>query len=227
MTFKEQSGFRKAHSTDSVLCYVSDVLYKEMDNGRLTGVVFLDLKKAFDTVDHGMLIDALSSYGITDIEKQWFTSYLQDRSQCTAIEKSLSQPRNVQLGIQQGSILGPQLFSLYVNTLPKSVKNGKVMTYADDTMLLYSATSVAEIESRLNEDLLNVNEWLREHRLVLNTAKTKYMIFGTPQKLKNITEPIDINVNQTQLERVYGYKYLGVFLDQYLNWNDHLENGNK
>ena len=101
------------------------------------------------------------------------------------------------------------------------------MMYADDTMILYSATSVADIESCLNEDLRHVNEWLHNHRLVLNTSKTKYMIVGTPQKLTNVKEPVDINVNHTQLERVYGYKYLGVFLDQSLNWSNHLENVNK
>ena len=134
----------------------------------------------------------------------------------------MSQPRNVQLGIQQGSILGPQLFSLYVNDLPSSVKNGRVMMYADDTMILYSATSGTEIQSRLNEDLHNVSHWLKENRLVLNTSKTKYMIIGTSQRLANV-EPVELQVDNTRLERVTFFKYLGVFLDQSLVWNDHLE----
>ena len=198
-----------------------------MDCGQLTGVVFLDLKKAFDTVDHNLLLSKLSLFGITDIELEWFSNYLHDRKQCTSIKNTLSLPAKVELGVPQGSILGPQLFSLFVNDLPTSVSKAQVVMYADDTMLMYSDKSLINIQSCLNNELNRVNEWLVKNRLVLNTSKTKYMIIGTPHKLSNINEPIVISVNNEPLERVYNFKYLGVYLDQSLNWNDHLEYNSK
>ena len=144
-----------------------------MDRCRLTGIVFLDLKKAFDTVDHNLLLSKLSAYAISD--SALFAIYLQDRLQSVCIGNNISKPASIQLGVPQGSILGPQLFTLFVNDLPNSVTIGQVIMYADDTTIMYSSTNSAEIETGLNADLDRVSVWLKRNRLILNTTKTKYV----------------------------------------------------
>ena len=180
-----------------------------MDNGRCCGVLFLDLKKAFDTVNHDILLQKLEGFGVEGTERLWFHSYLTNRMQRTIIDGSLSDPRTLTCGVPQGSILGPLLFILYINDLPDSITKCSVMLYADDTALYFSHRDPAAIERILNVELASVSEWFQVNRLTLNAGKTKFMIFGTSKRLTSTRELIVRILNET-IEHVKVFKCLDV-----------------
>ena len=182
-----QSGFRPKHSTLTTLLEVSDFILKIMDAGHFVGAVFLDLKKAFDTVCHPILINKLQSFGVGGLELDWFTSYLSNRKQITEVGTATSDMASVIFGVPQGSILGPLLFTLYINSLPSIVSNCKVNPYADDTALVYAGKSVVDIGEKLTADMGKVAVWMEESRLTLNASKTKAMLFGSHFKLFKAT----------------------------------------
>ena len=148
----------------------------------MNAVVFLDLKKAFDTVDHNILISKLSAYGIRGTSIEWFKSYLSERNQKCFINGSLSSNRVLSCGIPQGTILGPLLFLLYINDLPNCLMHSQPRMYADDTHLTLAGNSVDSIELNLNEDLASISEWLTANKLTLNKSKTEFMIIGSRQR---------------------------------------------
>ena len=181
-----------------------------MDDGQLTGVAFLDLSKAFDTVNHSRLILKLKSIGFSSHVCKWFESYLTHSSQVTVVDNCKSSIKPVNVGVPQGSILGPLLFIIYVNNLPNCITSSKISMYADDTLIHYSSKSVKSIETKLNEDLLNVHKWFTDN-LSLNEKKSKFMLIDDHQRLKSI------------LERVDTFKYLGITVNQKMTWSDHIE----
>ena len=141
-----------------------------MNEGKVTGAIFLDLKKAFDTVSHKLILRKLNSYGITENSLQWFKSYLEDRSQAVNINSTLSDFRHIDIEIPHGSILGPLLFIVFVNSLPDSVK-GKCVMYADDTTLLTSSSDPLALETDLKGSLDMVQNWFDTNQLTLNIKK--------------------------------------------------------
>ena len=155
-----------------------------MAEGKVTGAIFLDLKKAFDTVNHGLLLNKLKKFGIRGTELNWFKSYLSNRMQSVKVGSSLSNLKSIDIGIPQGSILGPLLFIIFVNDLPDSVICKTVM-YADDTSLLVSSSDPSSLQNSLNHNLSNIAKWFRDNNLTLNASKTKFMLFGTPQNIKS------------------------------------------
>ena len=147
---------------------------------KINAVVFLDLKKAFDTVDHEILLPKLNLYGINGIAHQWFQSYLEDRTQMCSINGLLSSSCFLSCDVSQGTIVGPLLFLLYINDLPNCLSNCEPRMYADDTHLTYASNN---IQTSLNEDLENVDNWLRANKLTLNMTKTEFMLIGSRQRL--------------------------------------------
>ena len=146
-----QCGFRKNHSAESAAISFTDSIRRGMNQGLLTGSVFIDLRKAFDTVDHYILLRKLGNYGIYDRELASFANYLKDRSQVVCYGNELSIPDTITSGFSQGSLLGPLLFILFINDLPCTVKHCSILLYADDTVLYYAARNVADIERVLNK----------------------------------------------------------------------------
>lgn len=217
-----QCGFRKAHSTETATISLTDTIRRNIDQGLLTGAVFIDLSKAFDTVDHTLLLQKLRYYGIENLELEWFKDYLTNRKQVVGYQNVMSDFQSITSGVPQGSILGPLLFILLVNDLPSTVARCTLLMYADDTVLFYSAKDVNVIEEKLNEDLGLIGNWLRENSLFINKEKTECLLFGTPGKLSNI-ESFHVSINDYVIKRVSKFKYLGIYLDECLSWKDHIK----
>ena len=193
-----------------------------MENGKLCGAVSLDLSKAFDTVDHEILLKKLQWVGVSDFDLQlWFESYLSDRSQRTACANYMSDALPVTVGVPQGSILGPLLFIVYINDLPEIVKHCKVSIYTDDTILYCFSSSTVILEDSLNADLTVVAEWLNMNKLTLNFEKTKLMVIGSEQKCNAIS--LSVRVGEKEVKEVNKLEYLGVTLTSNFKWSEHIE----
>jgi len=219
---QSQSGFRSNHSTATTLLDVSDYILSNMNDGNVTAAVFLDLKKAFDTVNHNILLSKLKSYGIGVEALSWFKSYLSNRSQVVNINSTLSDCKPINVGIPQGSILGPLLFIIYVNSL-SDIVSSKLVMYADDTTLLCSSNDPESLQTELNDNLGKIANWFSANKLTLNIKKTKFMVFGNNHNLHKF-ENISLKYNDDVVERVDSFKYLGVTFDPKLTWNNHVNN---
>ena len=181
---KYQSGFRSFHSTVTALLEATDNWAFNIDRGYVNAVVFLDLKKAFDTVSHSILLSKLYSYGVKEIAYELLSSYLENRTQKSAVNGVLSKSCTLTCGIPQGTILGPLLFLLYINDLPNCLSNSQPRMYADDTHLTYADSDICSPEASLNQDLLNINNWLIADILTLNMTKTEFMFNRIKTKIE-------------------------------------------
>ena len=221
-----QFGFQKNRSTEHASVFVTDQIRKAMDRGLLTGAIYLDLSKAFDTISHSTLIDKLPDFGITGIPQVWFSNYLFGRYQRVIYKNQLSPLEPIFCGVPQGSILGPLLFLLHFNDISTVVSKCQIVKYADDTVLFYSHKEIENIEQVLNEEFSYVAKWLEENELIVNTkkGKTEIMIFGTSKRLKNIADQaIEIIHHGTKLNQTNTYKYLGLKLNCTLNMSAHVQ----
>ena len=222
---KFQSGFRKGHSTTSSLLTTTNSWLVNMDSGLINGVLFLDLKKAFDTVDHMILLKKLEMYGIRNIALEWFCSYLHLRTQVCRINNTTSTIKKITCGVPQGSNLGPLLFLIYVNDLPNCLDKSTPAMYADDTNLSVAGTLVKDIETRLNLELENVHVWLRANKLTLNVKKTEYMLIGSYKRITNVQNEntMEIKIGNKEINRTKSTKSLGVIIDEHLVWKEHID----
>ena len=219
-----QSGFRPKHSTLSALIQMCDDWLQNMDNGNLNCVVFLDVKKAFDSINHEILLNKMHEYfGISDTQLKWFESYLINREQQCMVNGQISSPKNITCGIPQGSILGPLLFLLYINDMPKSLKYVTPSMYADDTEIYASSKHGDELVANLNCDLENVRKWMVQNRLQIHPTKTKYMYIGSSYNIKNNISSNPILINNISVPRTENYTCLGVSLDERLTWEKHID----
>ena len=183
---KHQFGFRPKNSTLTALIQMCDEFYQNLDNGKLNGVVFLDIREAFDSLDHKILLCKMKiQFGLRNVELDWFASYLANREQVCDINGSISSPKIIKTGIPQGSILGPLLFLLYINDLPDCLHYTTPCLYADDTQIIASSNDYAELIDSLNFDLKNISEWLAKNKLQHHPTKTKVMIIGSSYNLNN------------------------------------------
>ena len=174
------------HSTVSSLLEATDKWAYNIDRGKVNAVVFLDLKKAFDTVDHGILLSKLKKYGLHGNAYNWFQSYLENRAMVCSINGTLSTSSLLTCGVPQGTILGPLLFLIYINDLPNCLTHCDPSMYADDTHITYADNDVTVIQRRLNEDLNNIYNWLTANKLTLNLTKTEFMLIGSRQRLSTL-----------------------------------------
>ena len=196
---KFHSGFRKFHSTATSLLDATMEWLTNMDSSKINSVVFLDLSKAFDTVDHSILLRKLCLYGLSISTLKWFKSYLTDRLQCCFINGSLSSHKKIKCGVPQGSIFGPLLFLIYINDLPNCLQHSKPRMYADDTNIT-SDKSLKKVIQSSNSDLSNIKEWLLANKLSLNAAKTEHMFIASDDDLNKIENTSQIHIDGHVLE---------------------------
>ena len=213
-----QFGFRKSHSTELAAVKLYDHFLNKLDKKETTCSIFLDLAKAFDSVNHQILLAKLYKYNIRGSALDLFRSYLTNRWQYVKLNNTKSDMKLIDIGIPQGSILGPLLFLLYINDLPNA-SNFYVKLFADDTVLSLSCKSFNELNKTINTEIKKIYDWLVANRLTLNVDKSKFMIITSKRVPKN---KFKVRINGIPLKRCASYKYLGLHFDENLNWKIHV-----
>ena len=220
---KSQYGFRKKHSTDHAILELADRILLEMDKGNTPIAIFLDLSKAFDTLDHTILLQKLKYYGISETSLKWFQSYITNRKQYVQFQNVKSNLATISTGVPQGSIIGPLLFIIYINDLSNATSFFNPMIYADDTCLINSLQCYKAVSDShmINDELNNIYLWLSVNELSLNVNKTKYILFSTTKKKRKLDPPA-ISINGSKIEKVHEFNFLGVTFDQHMTWASHI-----
>ena len=217
--FKHQFGFRGNHSTILAIIEITDNIRHELDKGNSVIGTYLDLSKAFDTVNHKILLDKLHYYGIRGLANTWFESYLTNRKQTTFVNSTSSTLKKVITGVPQGSVLGPLLFLIYANDIASCSPKHQLRLFADDTNLFVSGKDLNLVFTETQELLNNLEQWFLDNQLTLNIEKTCYSIFTN----KHVSGK-SLFIHNTEIQRASSVKYLGVYLDENLTWDTHINN---
>ena len=215
-------GFRSGKNTTYCLVDLLEQITKSIDNGEFAITLFLDLSKAFDTVNHSILLSKLSYYGIKGLENLWFKSYLQQRRQTVYVNGVFSDIQVIELGVPQGSVLGRILFLIYINDFSYASSYFSTRLFADDTSLTVCGKDLDSLIHHINIELRKIYDWLCANKLTLNLNKTKYIIFQPRQKL-NSNLHLPLVLASQPLDHSSSVKYLGLFIDCHLSWHDHIE----
>ena len=230
LLYKSQYGFRKLHSTELAALEITDNIFTNLDKNKLPLAIFLDLSKAFDTIDHSVLLSKLYYYGIHGNSLKWFQSYLFHRYQYVELLGVKSARIAVTTGVPQGSILGPLLFIIYMNDIANATNKFHFTLHADDTSLLEPLCTFSvelnggspSLSHAINTELNMIFEWLSLNKLSLNVKKTKMMIFHYSQrKISHIIPKLFIN--NVQIECIPDFNFLGIILDECLSWKPHVQ----
>ena len=222
-----QYGFRKGLSTTHALREGVGEAVKRLDHNFYTIGLFLDLSKAFDTLHHDILLAKLEHYGIRGTVLNLFRSYLTNRSQRVRIGNATSEPCNITFGVPQGSTLGPLLFILYINDVVNLQNQAgkcsiKFILYADDTSIFISGLNLVEVQNSINILMESLKFYFDANYLHVNTTKTKFMEFKSPQKAKTSSQ-LSVRFNNTHIEQVTQFKFLGVLISDCLTWEPHIK----
>ena len=208
---KSQSGFRKDHSCNTALINLVDKWLKHIDNGEVVGAIFFDIRKAFDVVDHELLLAKLSIYKFSQSALDWVKSYLTNRKQCITERNFSSHMQTVKSGVPQGSVLGPVLFLLFINDLPLLTQETGVDIYADDTTIHAAHKDRKTVKTRLQIGALGFRNWCSLNKMYINMQKTTQMILGTQRNL-NRSEHIEVYLDQELVQLVKNKIFLGLLL---------------
>ena len=220
-----QSGFRKHHSCETGLTSLMNKWHTYIDQNKIIGCVNIDLRKAFDLINHEILCKKLKLYGCSDMSIAWIKSYLMNRKQTVCLNKCFSPSLNIPHGVPQGSILGPLLFILYINDLPLCLQNTNIHMYADDTALYVIGSDVNEINYLLNNDLTNVSKWFDCNRLIINESKTNCMLICNKQRRTRLaSDQLSVYIKHSMINNVSHHNVLGITIDHSLKFNVHVDN---
>ena len=200
-----------------------DGLYSAFDNSEIVGATFVDLRKAFDTVDHSLHCGKLERYGVRVNELCWFVSYLAGTKQFCRVNGTDAQANAVNIVVPQGSCFGPLLFIVYMNELPKVIENCTVAMYTDDTSLYDRGASLAQLNETINKDLKRLDIWLKGNKLSLNVVNTVSMNILSRQKHQKVLGELDLKIRDTNIQNVIETKYLGLQIDRHLTWTKHVD----
>ena len=222
--YSKQFGFQTGHSTDHAIIQLVEQIYENFEENKYTLGVFIDLAKAFDTVDHIILLRKMEIYGIGGTTLKWFENYLTNRKQYIQISNiKKTDLKDVVCGVPQGSILGPLLFLIYVNDLQYASNLLDPIMFADDTNLFYTEENIKTLFDIVNIELQKISQWFISNKLSLNVTKTKYSFFHKPSKKDNIPLVLlKLSICNNEIKRSESIKFLGVFLDENLTWKDHI-----
>ena len=223
---EKQSGFREGHSTESALILMIDSWLKAINDGKFVGCLMVDFRKAFDLVDHNILLQKLKLYKCDESSLSWFNSYLSNRTQRVAMNNKCSDSEQISFGVPQGSILGPLLFLIFINDLPLALKHAvtSIDLYADDTTVYDIQSSMETLQQNLQNSLILLNKWCRENGMVINTDKTKVMLITSRQKRYKLqNDSLFLNSDGVDLKLSSNEKILGVQIEENLIWNGHFQ----
>ncbi|KAL1447804.1 hypothetical protein WDU94_013891 [Cyamophila willieti] len=226
-----QYGFRKGVGTEDALLDITTYLHEQLNAGKKVLAVFLDISKAYDSINHQELLNQLFNIGLTNKTLNWFRSYLTDREQNIKLNNYLTQTITCHpYSIPQGTILGPGLFNIYINSLP-TITCGKVFSYADDTVIVYSTNDWTTTHNTAQHDLTRVQDWYYSKSLKLNFDKSNYMTFsyneyGQPHD-STLTIPNRLDNTNINITRTDTIRHLGIQLDSHLKWTEHAKKINK
>ena len=218
--YNKQFGFRQNHSTLMAVLSITDKIQKAIDDSSYECRIFLDLSKAFDTVNHTILLQKLECYGIRGVAKGWFESYLQNRQQFISLGNMKSTTSVISCSVPQGSVLEPLPFLLYMNDFQNSSRVLDFHLFADDLNPFCENKSLAALEKIASEELAHIHEWLCANKLSLNIEKSNFVVFHPPQKKLNFSVKIVLLDKVPKYEK--NIKYLGVVIDCHLNWKAHI-----
>ena len=222
LIYSHQFGFRANYSMDHALISITEHIKKYLDMVYLVAGIFIDLEKAFDTVNHKILCNKLPYYGFRGKIVDLIKSYLSNRKQCVSINGFNSNQLSINCGVPQRSTLGPLLFLIYINDFRFCLKESQSSHFADDTCIVYSAKKIKTLETVINFDLKCSSEWLKANRLSLNVDKTKLLLFQS--KVRKVDNgSFSIKLQGVKLSPSNSVKYLGVFIDNHLSWDTHIQ----
>jgi hypothetical protein len=219
--YQSQYGFRPKHSTTHAIHEFVDQAITSFEEKKTTLGVFLDLSKAFDTIDHSILLSKLEWYGVRGTALEWFRSYLSNRKQFVQYKETKSSTHTIPCGVPQGSVLGPLLFIIYTNDLPNCLKFSKAILFADDTTVYLTSKSISNLFNNINSDLELLSEWFRANKLSLNIGKTNYVVFK--QNPMQVDEHLKIKIGNNVIEQKNVIQFLGLYIDAKLEWHDHIQ----
>ena len=219
LLYKLQFGFRSKHSTSHALIHMTEAIRSALDSGFVTCGIFVDFQKAFDTVNHEILLKKLDHYGFRGAVNDWFRSYLTNRKQKVVINGFESDSKILLHGVPQGSVLGPILFLIYINDLHHCIKFCTTYHFADDTNLLNISKDYKTLQKQVNYDLFNLHKWLTANKISLNEGKTELIYFRKSGPAPNL----NIKLHGKKLYPSKCVKYLGVYVDEYLNGDFHCQ----
>ena len=217
-----QSGFRPKHSCQTALVMLIDKWMSCIDQGDVIGSLFIDFRKAFDLVNHEILLQKLSKYKICNTSLSWFKSYLESRQQTIQNDQGMSSYANIMSGVPQGSILGPTLFLLFINDMPLLLKYCYADLFADDATFHKNSPDVDVIEDEILTDFLTIVHWSKQNKLPINFNKSTYMLLGAKKRIPDDFE-LHLIIDNNKIEKVSKQKLLGIFIDDNLTWTPHID----